>query len=481
MRQKTDVTPGTAGGTRLRIDVRGVRKPVHEVGVARGEHPAPTGPRVVGHVRPAPGPAVRDGRVRQDLDTVGTREITVVEVVLPEDDAGQRLVHGDAGAGEDPVPRVDDRHGRVRTDVGVLGADDGLLGPRHRPRRPIGRHLGRIDAPQGVFFHEVGLVTDLVAVGPERGILQADVPVDGVGAQEGDVDTGVHGLVGCRPHHLGPVLVVPEAHQAFVVRQQRRLLVQVDVRRVGDVESEALGQEEEGELVADEIGRSPGRPVVGTVIRHHSRARRRRARADVERAPAPRVVRLRRGDRAHDHERRVAGVVAHDEWHVAVGAPGDLAHHLEEVVARRPVRRDGHREGRLPTALDHVRRRRHRGGRLRLPRQSRRGPDQSAARAPVVPGPVELDVIGERPGVDGERHLFSLGGAHMVAVAVEHAGVGHHPIERPGSRVLLHHPVGDRNGDTVQQGDLLHARGACSRARPGGTVRVLGLPLLLLP
>ena len=290
-----------------------------------------------------------------------------------------------------------------------------------------------------------------------------------------------HGLVGCRPHHLGPVLVVPEAHQAFVVRQQRRLLVQVDVRRVGDVQPEALGQEEEGELVADEIGRSPGRPVVRTVIRHHSRACGRRARADVERAPAPRVVRLRGGDSAHDHEGRMTGVVAHDERHVAVGAPGDLAHDLEEVVARRPVRRDGHREGRLPVALDHVRRRRHRRGRLSSARECGRGPDQSAARTPVVAGPVELDVIGERPGVNVERDLFALGGADMVAVAVQHAGVGHHPIERPRSRVLLHHPVGDRNGHPVQQGARVHAPGVGTRARTDGPVRVFGLALLLFP
>ena len=250
------------------------------------------------------------------------------------------------------------------------------------------------------------------------------------------------------------------------------LLVQVDVRRVGDVEPEALGQEEERELVPDEVGRAPGRPVVRAVERHHPRARRRRAGADVEGTPAPRVVGLRRGDRVDHAERSVAGVVTHDQRHVAVGTLVEIAHHLEEVVTRRPVRRDGHRERRLPVALDHERGGRHRRGRLRLSRQCRRRPDQPAARAPVIPGAVELDVVRERPGVDVQRHLLALGRADVVAVGVEHAGVGHHPVERPGARVLLHHPVGDGDGDPAREGDRVDPR------RPGRPPRARGAPCL---
>ena len=207
-------------------------------------------------------------------------------------------------------------------------------------------------------------------------------PVDGVGAQEGDVDAGRHGVVGRRAHHLGPVLIVPEADEGLVVGEQGRLRVQVEVGRVRDVETEALGQEEKGELVPDEVGGAPGGPVIGdgrTTPPASGWPPRRGPRRGSGR---PGVVRLRGGDRAHNHEGGVAGVVTHDQRHVAVGAPGEVADDLEEVVARRPVRRNGHREGRLPVALDHVRPGRHRRGRLRLPGQV---DDVQTSRPPVPP------------------------------------------------------------------------------------------------
>ena len=80
-------------------------------------------------------------------------------------------------------------------------------------------------------------------------------------------------------------------------------------------------------------------------------------------------------------------------------------------------------------------------------------------------------MIGVRPRIDEQPHLFALRGAHVVAVAVQHAGVGDHPVERPGSRVLLHHPVGDGNGDPAGQGDRVDRRGGCRRAGARGVPR----------
>ena len=89
---------------------------------------------------------------------------------------------------------------------------------------------------------------------------------DGVGAEEGHVHTAVTRRLGLVAHGAGPVLVVTEGEEGLVPREELPPLVEVDVGPVRDVEAQGLDQGDEGELVAEEVGRTSAhrvRPVEG--------------------------------------------------------------------------------------------------------------------------------------------------------------------------------------------------------------------------
>ena len=113
------------------------------------------------------------------------------------------------------------------------------------------------------------LVADLQAIGADRGRLQSDLAVAGVGAEEGQVDAAGVGRGRALAHGRGPVLVVAQAEEAAVVGEELGPRVEVDVGPVGQVQPEAFDMEQQGQLVADEVGRSrrPGLRV-GAVERH---------------------------------------------------------------------------------------------------------------------------------------------------------------------------------------------------------------------
>ena len=188
IRHSTGVTPGIGGNTMLGSMRGAFGQPAHEHRRPGGEHAPTPGGGVVGHVRdPSPdrgwprvsgpgshvrrGPPVpaRSGRTRPGRRGAGAgRSATPVPAKI-HDPASATTMSG------------------VGVDIRVLRSHQLLLGSGHRAVGPVGGHLGRVHAPQGVLLGEVGLVAHLVPVWPERRGLEADVAVDGVGAQERQV------------------------------------------------------------------------------------------------------------------------------------------------------------------------------------------------------------------------------------------------------------------------------------------------------
>ncbi len=198
------------------------------------------------------------------------------------------------------------------------------------------------------------LETDLQAIGTDRGRLQADLAVAGVGAEEGQVDPAGVGGGSTLAHGLGPVLVVAQAEEAAMVHEQLRAGVQIDVGPVGQVEPEALEVEQQRQLVADEVGcaRRPGLGV-GTVEGDGPGAVGEGGPTApvgpvVEAVAAPEVVGLPGGDAVLEHVGRHGRVVADGEGDELLLAA--VTDELQQVAAGQPVLRDVEHEGGRPRA-----------------------------------------------------------------------------------------------------------------------------------
>src|SRR5262249_34739933 len=129
---------------------------------------------------------------------------------------------------------------------------------------------------------------------------------------------------------------------------------------------------------------APARPGVGDV-------RAAEPSPEIQRVPAPFVVRLPLGDRIHHEERRVARIVAGGQRYPALhsfsGGDG-----LEEIAAGRPGLVDGHHERWLPGRFDEVHPRGDLRGCLTRPGNVLGRPDEPAAFAVVPPHSVRLDM-----------------------------------------------------------------------------------------
>ena len=102
--------------------------------------------------------------------------------------------------------------GDVQADQAVLGLVDGCIAPTRRDD-------GVVDVPHRVWPRRRGLggdglVADLNAVGHAGSArLQANLPVDGVGGEEGGAHPSVDRPLDVIPHPLRPVLVVPDRQE----------------------------------------------------------------------------------------------------------------------------------------------------------------------------------------------------------------------------------------------------------------------------
>ena len=302
------------------------------------------------------------------------------------------------------------------------------------------------------------LVTDLQAVGADGGRLQPDLAVAGVRPQEGEVDAAGVGRGRPLAHGLGPVLVVAQAEEAAVVREELRLGVQVDVGPVGHVQAEALEVEQQRQFVADEVGgaRRPGLRV-GTVERHGPGA------VGEERPPfavgpvveavaAPEVVGLPGGDAVLEHVGRHGGVVADGERNELLLAA--VTDELQEVATGQPIRRDVEREGGRPRAGHRADAGRDHGRGLDLGREEIRLHDEAAAEALVEAHPVGLHLDGVGGGVDEQGHVVAGHRADLAGEALERVlglVVVADPIQRARLRVLGDQPGCRRHDDAAGQ------------------------------
>jgi hypothetical protein len=99
----------------------------------------------------------------------------------------------------------------------VHHSDESVFWHIHRIGAPVCRHNRVVHVPHGIgtggcCICSIHLVADLDPVGYPRGIgLETDLPVYGVSREEGDVDTGVDGVLHIVAHAFGPVLVMAGA------------------------------------------------------------------------------------------------------------------------------------------------------------------------------------------------------------------------------------------------------------------------------
>ena len=201
---------------------------------------------------------------------------------------------------------------RARVDLGVL---PGLLVGDHGPvlrARPVDRRL------------------------------PSDLPVDLVAAEEGEVHPGVTRRLDVGPLVARPVLVVADRQEHVVVGQHGcPAAVGVDPRDVADVVAVALEPPDHGVLAAEEAV-AAARGVLSdrerAVVAHLDRPA--PGLTAVERVAAVFVVRLPRGVRRLEDDRRRALVVADHEDDVA-GASRVVPLQPGDVHARNGVPGDG--------------------------------------------------------------------------------------------------------------------------------------------
>ena len=232
-----------------------------------------------------------------------------------------------------------------------------------------------------------------------------------------------------------------------MVHEELRLSVEVDVGPVGQVQAEALEVEQQGQLVADEVGRarSPGLGV-GAIEGHGAGAVGElgppcTVGPVVEAVAAPQVVGLPRGDAVLEHVGRHGRVVA-DGQRDELLLPA-VADELQEVAARQPVLRDVEGQGRRPWAAHRAEPGRHDRGGLRAGREEVGLHDQATTEALVEAHPVGLHLYGAGRCVDEQRDVVTGHRAHLAGEALQRVvGLDEvaDPVERPGLRVLGDQP-----------------------------------------
>ena len=167
------------------------------------------------------------------------------------------------------------------------------------------------------------LVVDLGSIGrlppSPCAVFPADLPVDLVGAEEGQVHTGIPGGCNRIAPSLRPVLVVSDRHVNLMVPDQPGVALYVDGRHVADIVAIALEPADHRVLGVEQIVfqlRSAGREgaVIAELLRH------RRAGAAVGVVAAIWIVGLPGGVGGLEQQVRVAGIIPHDERDMACPA-----------------------------------------------------------------------------------------------------------------------------------------------------------------
>ena len=379
---------------------------------------------------------------------------------------------GDTDTGPDPRTRfAHDEVGADRVAL-ILLADQLRLGPVERRLTKAHRGLGGIGRADRVGRRSV---VQHVPIRPHRGRFEPHLAVHRVRAEEREVHPRVTRALGTIEHCFGPVLVVTERDQGFVLGQETRALVEVDARDVRDVQPPFLGPHDEREFIADEVTGSVGHFVVGPVEGHHLGALARPARrAVVQRTPAPAVVGLPTAHRVEDDVRGGTRVVSHGERNPPLLARSGNELQKVRTDGPRVVARDRRRL--LPARFVGVGGRYPRRAGLHLPRNRRRRPHQARAEALVPTHSVCLDGEGGRDrGGEQVDALTALGAGH-VEVALDVVGravVGDAPVPGAGLGVLVRDELAVRRTELGQR----DRRGGGRRgAGFGGGRRACGRP-----
>ncbi len=387
--------------------------PLHRAG---RKHPRPARGGVVSHVGiPELGrraTLVQARVVRRGHDHVDVRRRGGEDSIdLVAEHARQHGAGLKVRAGAHPARAVGDHHVRVERVVVVHHADQRRLGTVDRcpdglaPQIGRERRIGTHDRVGGVLVAHDGAIG--LTGGDAR--LQADLPIDHVGAEEAEIHPGVARRLHRVVHLLGVVLVVTDGQECRMVEQRRGRGVRIDVGGISGVEPLAFEESHHVDLPAQELACTLAVEValgvlVGAVEGDLGGRLQSDAVGVVEVVAAPVVVGGIGGDAGLHQDGRGARVVAHDEDDVALlaaGAPGQLG----EVDAARPVGGIGAvgngKDVRIgPVALDQARSGvGHRARRLRRAAPRNRTGDQATPRAAVPADPVDVDRIGRIRGL----------------------------------------------------------------------------------
>ena len=305
------------------------------------------------------------------------------------DEAGAR-VHPVGGVADDPGERVavEELIQVHHAEHGVLRLADGNVAPAN----------GREGWLCGAKRIEGGvLVADDDAIGDaSRRGLEADLPVDVVGVEEGLVDAG-----GLRGHEIiahvrGPVLVV-EVGDKDAAREECRAALDFNACRVGDVVAFAF-EPADHVVVAVEEAASAVPAGVGTVEGDLARLHSAGGVPVVEALATPVVVGLVSGERELKDDVGGGGVIAeHEEDVLGRAGAGDQ---LGEIHAANPIRRWLERVGDLPVGLGQAGGGVRGGDRLIEAGQRQDGLHEAGAGTAVPAHAVDLDVVGGGRGAD---------------------------------------------------------------------------------
>ena len=356
------------------------------------------------------------------------------------------------GPGEGPGARGGHDQGGVDA-VAAVGVAHDLAG-RFVQRR-LGPGIGRgglgIATGQGVL--EGIAVGDLFAVGSQRAGLQTGRTQIRCRPQKGQIHPPGQPVDLGLAFGAGHELVVTKRQQRLVVDQQLRVLGQIDIGPVGDIQPPLLGEADQRQLQSQEIAR-PRTLGIGPIERQHpgpvgerrvpartTRPLRRRAQT-TKIAVAPVVIpRLPGQHAALNHQRGVTGRIPHRQRHITLLTA--IRAQLEQIRPRQPRPIDRHRHRHRPRTLHHVRLRPQPAPGLLHPAQRRRRPHQPAPQTPVIPHPKRRNVITRRRRRHKQPHRLTHPSRRVIRVPLNRRPP-RHPRQPPRRRthptILTHHP-----------------------------------------
>ena len=310
-----------------------------------------------------------------------------------------------------------------------MDAHQGLLRTIDRAVAELGgggRALHRIEPREPVVDHHP------VRHPGGRGF-KTDLPVDRIGAEEGEVHARVARVLGGVEHLVAPVLVVAGREEGLVVEQRPATGMGIDVGRIGDVVARHLEPADELDLPVEELAATARRkrPVKGDLDRPGGAGDRVRAKAVVvvqalagQSVVGVVVVRLVGIDPMLKQKGGRPGVADHEDYVVLVPAGIGEHHHVD---AAGPVAGNGEAVGGGPVTGDQPGGGVDRTGRLRHPTQRDVQPEPSAE-PPIPSDSIEIHGVA----------LRRIGGDEEVqGAALEHA------VGRGIALDLLHRVVGD--------------------------------------